>query len=234
MSKVFVRPHILNGGEIWFQRTRIVPSLLCMKVGYDWYMYDTPKYLIHERLNELAKESEKLLAALTIIERDLKEEKKYIEKCVGESRNVGDWDFIDTEKFGKHPITGEDLIPAWGSPPRIKKPEQHWKKVFHPKLLAKPAQRGAASRQPSREGQESGRTVFIPESMSQFHDSMADSTGSDTVVPYRHGNGKNGNNGQQVNMKSGKKQPGESKEGHENRRNAMSNGDYDPDTWELH
>ena len=74
----------------------------------------------------------------------------------------------------------------------------------------------------------------MSDKLSQFSDSIVESTGADTMIPWRPGHGKNGNNGQQVNMKSGKKQPGESKEGHEARRAAISAGDYDPDTWELY
>ena len=186
MTQVFVRPHILNGGEIWFQRTRFFPSILCMKVGYDWYMYDTPKYLIDIRLNQIAKEAEKLLAALAIVERNLKEEKKHIEKCVGQSRNVGDWDFIDTDEIGKNPVTGEDLIPTWGSPQKASKPEQLWKKIFHPRLSAHTSQRGTAGRQRHIEGQEGGRSVFLSEELGQFKDVVEETTGADVVIPYRH------------------------------------------------
>ena len=226
MSMILVRPHILNGGEIWFQRPRLFPSLLCMKVGYDWYMYDTPKYLIHDRLNKLAKEAEKLLAALSIIERDLKEEKKHIEKCVGQSRNVGDWDFIDTDEIGKNPVTGEDLIPAWGSPQKVTKPDQTWQKVFQRRLYAHPSQKGVAGRQRHIEGEEGGRSVYLSETLGQFKDLVEESTGADTIIPYRHKDtGKNSKGKKNNHGKNRKK--GESNEEYESRMEDLRNGNAD-------
>ena len=150
MSKVLVRHHILNGGEVWLQRRRFLPAMFCISSWYDWYKLDTELYRIDVKLNKLCAQVEKLLAERVVVERDLSS---------------------------------------------TSKPEQLWRKILNPRLIAPASQRGTADRQKNIQGQEGGRSVFLSEELGQFKDVVAEATGADTIVPYRHKDNGKGNKG---------------------------------------
>ena len=188
MSKVLVRHHILNGGEVWLQRRRSIPAMFCISSWYDWYKLDTELYRIDEKLNQLCAKAEKLLAERVLVEKDLMSEKKDVDKCTGQTKGVGEPFLLDLNQLPK------DLS-------NTSKPEQLWRKVLNPRLSARPSQRGTADRQRHIQGQEGGRSVFLSDDMGQFKSLVSESTGADTIVPYRHkdtgkeGKGKKNNHG---------------------------------------
>lgn len=173
MSKILVRHHILNGGEVWLQRRRALPAMLCISVWYDWYKLDTELYRIDMKLNKLCAQVEKLLAERAVVERDLKSEKKDVDRCTGQTKGIGDPFLIDLNQLPK------DLSST-------SKPEQLWKKILNPRLTAPASQRGTADRQKHIQGQEGGRSVFLSDELGQFKDVVVEATGADTIVPYRH------------------------------------------------
>tara|TARA_R100001377_G_scaffold65669_1_gene41001 strand:- start:402 stop:1058 length:657 start_codon:yes stop_codon:yes gene_type:complete len=180
MSKVLVRHHILNGGEVWLQRRRTIPAMFCISSWYDWYKLDTELYRIDVQLNKLCAKVEKLLAERTVVERDLKSEKKDVDRCTGQTKGIGDPFLVDLNQLPK------DLS-------SISKPEKLWSKVLNPRLYARASQKGTTDRQKHIQGQEGGRSVFLSEELGQFKDVVVESTGADTIVPYRHkDNGKGG------------------------------------------
>ena len=182
MSKVLVRHHILNGGEVWLQRRRFLPAMFCISSWYDWYKLDTELYRIDVKLNKLCAQVEKLLAERVVVERDLKSEKKDVDRCTGQTKGIGDPFLVDLNQLPK------DLSST-------SKPEQLWRKILNPRLIAPASQRGTADRQKNIQGQEGGRSVFLSEELGQFKDVVAEATGADTIVPYRHKDNGKGNKG---------------------------------------
>ncbi len=213
MSKIWVRHHILNGGEVWLQKS------FCF-FWYDWFKLDSELYHIDEKLNKLAHTAEELLAKRALVERDLNGEKKDVGKCTGETKGYGKPFPCDRGDLPK------DLT-------NRSKAEKLWQKIFHPRLSAHASQKGVAGRQRHIEGQEGGRSVFLSEELGQFKDVVEESTGADTIIPYRHKD--TGKSGKGKKNKHGKNRiKGESNEEYESRMEDLRHGnnhDDEPSDW---
>ena len=187
--------------------------MLCISSWYDWYKLDTELYRIDEKLNKLCAKVEMLLAERAVVERDLKSEKKDVDRCTGQTKGIGDPFLIELDQLPK------DLSST-------SKPELLWRKILNPRLVAPASQRGPADRQKHIQGQEGGRSVYLSEELGQFKDVVVESTGADTIVPYRH---KDTGKGKKAHDKNRKK--GESNEEYQSRLEKINKSNNKPIEW---